>query len=87
MILTKGDVIVDQIKIGDVHYEFEYNFGIETRVLTMPMNDGTGYWTWTAENVRIPGKIITYGVREGMAHYAPNIYTYKAYRIPEKNWI
>lgn len=55
-ILTKGDVIVNKIKIGDIHYEFEYGFGIKTKVLTLPVNDGTGFWTWSAENVNIPGK-------------------------------
>ena len=77
--LTKGNVIVENIKIGDIHYEFEYGFGVKVEVTTLPENDGDGYWTWKAKNVN-SGKEVNYGVREGMSHYAPNLYDYEAYR-------
>ena len=32
MTLTKGNVIVENIKIGDIHYEFEYGMGIKCEV-------------------------------------------------------
>ena len=32
--LTKGNVIVENIKIGDIHYEYEYNLGIKCEVIT-----------------------------------------------------
>ena len=82
--MTKGNVIIENIKVGDIHYEFEYGCGIKSKVLTMPKNDGSGYWTWTSENIKT-GEVITYGVREGMAHYSSNLYDYEAYKV--KTWI
>ena len=76
--MTKGNVIVENIKVGDIHYEFEYGCGIKSEVLTLPENDGDGYWTWKSKNINT-GKEIIYGVREGMSHYAPNLYDYEAY--------
>jgi hypothetical protein len=26
---TKGNIIVEDIKVGDIHYEFEYSLGIK----------------------------------------------------------
>lgn len=77
-IMTKGNVIVNKIKVGDIHYEFEYGYGIKCEVITLPTNDGDGYWTWKSRNVNT-GKEINYGVRENMSHYAPNLYDYEAY--------
>ncbi len=81
---TKGNVIVEDIKIGDIHYEFEYSFGIKCKVLTLPVRDDDGYWTWQSENVNT-GKIINYGVNEKYSHYSSNLYDYIAYQV--KNWI
>ena len=78
--LTKGNVIVENIKVGDIHYEFEFGVGIKSKVLTLPQNDGDGCWTWKSENL-ITGAEIDYGVREGMSHYAPNLYDYEAYSV------
>jgi len=83
MTFTKGNVIVEEIKIGDIHYEFEYGRGVESEVLTLPVRsdedeEGNGYWTWESRNIRT-GKIIKYGVRENMSHYGPNLYDYIAY--------
>lgn len=77
-VLTKGNVIVNKIKIGDIHYEYSYGLGIKCEVITLPKHDGEGYWSWKSKNL-ITGKIITYGVREDMSHYAPNLYDYEAY--------
>lgn len=82
--MTKGNVVVENIKVGDIHYELEYGVGIKSEVLTMPVRDDTGYWTWKSKNLTT-GKEITYGVREGMAHYSINLYDYEAYKV--KNWI
>lgn len=82
--MTKGNIIVEDIKIGDVHYEFEYGVGIKSEVISLPVRSENGYWTWQSKNVRT-SKIIEYGVREGMSHYAPNIYDYEAYKV--KSWI
>jgi hypothetical protein len=76
--LTKGDIIVEDIKVGDIHYEFEFGFCIKSKVLSLPSRDNDGCWMWKSENTNT-GKEIQYGVREGMSHYAPNLYSYEAY--------
>jgi len=75
---TKGNVIIEDIKVGDIHYEFEYGYGVKCEVLTLPENKGDGYWVWKSKNLNT-GKEITYVVCEGMSHYAPNLYDYEAY--------
>jgi hypothetical protein len=81
---TKGDVIVEDIKIGDIHYEFEYGCGIKCEVISLPTRDDEGYWTWKSKNLKT-GNEITYGVRENFSYYGPNLYTYEAYKV--KIWI
>ena len=83
-IMTKGNVIVNEIKIGDIHYEFENGFGIKSEVISLPVNNGEGYWSWKSKNTK-SGVEIEYGVSEGMSHYAPNLYNYVAYAGVE--WI
>lgn len=75
---TKGNIIVNDIQIGDIHYEFAYGMCVKVEVITKPENDGNGYWTWKSKHLRT-GREITYGVREDMAHYGPNLYDYEAY--------
>lgn len=82
--LTKGNVIVEDIKIGDIHYEFEYGMGIKSEVVTLPVRDEKGYWTWKSKNLN-SDNIIDYGVTEGMSHYSANLYDYEAYTV--KTWI
>ena len=77
--LTKGNIVVEDIKIGDVQYEYEYGVGIKSTVITLPVRDDDGYWTW--KNKQESGSIINYGVREGFSHYAPNLYDYEAYQV------
>jgi hypothetical protein len=62
-ILTKGNVIVENIKIGDIHYEFEYGMGIKCQVMSLPIRDQRGYWTWQSKNLKTD-KVIDYGVSE-----------------------
>lgn len=33
---TKGNIIVEDIKVGDIQYEFEYGMGIKSEVVTLP---------------------------------------------------
>lgn len=78
---TKGDVIVEDIKIGDVHYEYEYGQELVVTVKTLPVKEereDDNYWTWTSETKE--GKVVEYGVSDKYSHYGPNIYTYPAYR-------
>lgn len=76
--LTKGNIIVEDIKIGDIIYELSYGIMIESKVITLPTRSEDGYWTWKCENI-MNGEIINYGVHEKYPHYAPNIYNYPAY--------
>ncbi len=78
--LTKGNVIVENIKVGDIHYEYEYGIGLKVKVITTPTRDADGQWTWKAESSRT-GRIITYMVNEKYPHYAPNLYDYEAYQV------
>lgn len=82
---TKGNVIVENIKIGDIHYEFEYNVGIKSEVISLPVRDEDGYWTWKSKSLKNPDRIIDYGVHEKYSHYGPNLYDYEAYDV--KTWI
>ncbi len=82
--LTKGNIIVENIQIGDIHYEFEFGVGIKCEVVTLPIRDEDGYWTWKSKNLNTGGEIM-YGVREKFSHYAPNLYDYIAYEV--KCWI
>jgi hypothetical protein len=83
-IYTKGNIVVEDIKIGDIHYEFEYGIGLKCEVITLPENVGEGYWTWKSKNLKT-NKEITYGIREGLTHYGPNLYDYEAYSV--NTWI
>jgi len=82
--MTKGNVIVENIKVGDIHYEYEYGVGIKCEVVTLPVRDEEGCWTWESKNLNT-GKKIDYFVREGMEHYSSNLYDYEAYSV--KAWI
>lgn len=76
-VLTKGDIEVQNIKLGDIQYEFGYGFGIKSTVIELPSRNEEGYWSW--KNKTNSGKIIDYGVKEGFGHYGPNLYAYEAY--------
>lgn len=78
-VFTKGDVIVNKIKIGDIHYEFEGNLVCKSEVLTIPERDDKGYWTWKSKNL-LSGNEINYGIDEKYSHYGPKLYTYEAYK-------
>lgn len=84
-ILTKGNVVVDKIKIGDIHYEYGYNTCIITEVVSLPIRDEDGLWSWESKKSSHPETKITYSVSEKYPHYGPKIYDYKAYTV--KNYI
>jgi len=73
MVHTKGNIIVDNIKIGDIHYEFSYSMGTKVEVLTLPTRNDEGLWTWKSRNVTT-GYIIDYSVHEKFTQYSPNLY-------------
>lgn len=80
MIRTKGNVEVDKIKIGDVHYEFEHPFFVKVEVIELPKEVEPGFWIWRAKNTLNENQIITYSVRVGFEHYGPNLYDHESYR-------
>ena len=82
--MTKGNVIVEDIKIGDIHYEFEYGMGIKCEVISLPVRDDEGLWTWKSKNLN-NNNIIDYAVQERMEHYSVNLYDYEAYKV--NKWI
>ena len=77
---TKGNVIVENIKVGDIHYEYEYNMGIKCEVMTLPKKDEDGNYIWESKNVNT-GKIIKYSVNSKYPHYGPNLYDHEAYKV------
>lgn len=81
---TKGNVIVENIKVGNIHYEFEYCCGIKCEVITLPIRDENGTWRWKSRNMN-NDNIIDYAVTEEMSHYSPNLYDYEAYKV--KYWL
>ena len=84
MTKTKGNIIIENIKIGDIHYEFDYRFGIKCEVLTLPIRSSDGQWKWKSKNL-FTGKEIDYLITEGLEHYGPKLYDYEAYKI--NKWI
>lgn len=78
---TKGNVIVEEIKVGDIHYEYYGATELKTTVKTLPQKterEDDNYWTWTS--LTDDGVEITYGISDKYAHYGPNVYDYRAYR-------
>ena len=84
---TKGGVILEDIKIGDTLYEYEYGHCIKSVVLSQPKRketaDGEIQWTWTSE-ICGTEDTIDYMLTEGYQHYGPNLYDYEAYIKPER---
>ena len=81
---TKGNVIVEDIKIWDIHFKYDYGIGIQSKVITLPVQDEDGAWEWKSENTRSQ-KIIDYLVNPKYPHYAANLYDYEAYKVT--TWI
>lgn len=77
---TKGNVIVEDIKVGDIHYEYDLGVGIKVEVIEPPAQNEYGYWAWKSKQVST-GRIIEYGITPGLAHYGPKLYDYEAYKV------
>ena len=79
--LTKGNVIVEEIKVGDIHYEYEYGNGIKCEVITLPVRNSQNKWIWKSKNLTT-GKEIDYMVSpDHPSHYSVNLYDYEAYTV------
>lgn len=77
---TKGNIIVEEIKVGDIHYEYDMGLGIKCEVLTKPTKNKDGNWTWKSKNVN-SDKEIDYLVNPKYSHYSSNLYDYEAYKV------
>jgi hypothetical protein len=77
---TKGNVIVEEIKVGDIHYEYEYGMGIKCEVTTLPTLNETGQYIWESMNLKT-GNMIQYLVDPKYSHYSSNLYDYEAYKV------
>lgn len=77
-IYTKGNVIVNEIKIKDIHYEYDYGCFIKSEVVSLPIRVGDGY-EWTSKCL-MSGNEFKYVVSGEYPHYGPNLYDYEAYQ-------
>ena len=76
--LTRGDVIIEDIKIGDIHYEFDYGLCVKSKVITLPIKNDDGSWEWQSKKLN-SGEIIDYLVNPKYQQYSVKLYTYEAY--------
>jgi hypothetical protein len=77
---TKGGIVLEEINIGDVQFEYEYGVGIRSVVQTKPVRNDKGQWFWQ-NKIESNEQVINYLVAEGMSHYGPNLYNYEAYQV------
>ncbi len=77
-IFIRGNVEVQNIKIGDIHYKYDYGCYVKVEVLTKPKKYGEGGWAWESKNLKT-NEIIDYFVSEKYSHYSSKLYDYKAY--------
>ena len=80
MIQTKGNVVVENIKVGDIHYEYDLGCSIKVQVIAKPIRDENGYWKWKSRIIST-GTEVDYGVHELHIGHAPRLYTYEAYSV------
>lgn len=78
MTRTRGNVIIEEIKLGDIHYEFEYGCYIKCEVISLPKLDEDGNWIWKSKNL-LDEEIIDYLVNPNYTHYSSKLYDYMAY--------
>ncbi len=76
MVQTKGDVIIDQIQVGDIHREEEYGTVIMVEVVSQPKLED-GFWYWDSKDLAT-GTIIPYGQAVDCPLYlALNLFNHK----------
>jgi len=79
--LTKGNVIIEDIQIGDIHYEYEYNICIKSEVISLPILDEMCMYTWQSKSLK-DGRIINYAVNTNYPScYSLNLYDCEAYTV------
>ena len=83
---TRGNVIVENIKIGDIHYEYDSGLGIKCQVITLPKLED-GKWSWESKNLNT-GAVIDYSIADVNSEYysfsqqfGVKLYDYEAYKV------
>ena len=74
--LIRGNVIVEDIRIGDIHYEYEYGMGIKCKVITLHVLNEENQWEWRNINVNNKREI-SYLADPKYVHHSANIYDYE----------
>lgn len=75
--MTKGNIIIEELEVGDITYEFEYGMCSVCEVLTKPKLEGEIY-KWKAKNIHT-GEVISYGQNINFPHYGLKLYDFPAY--------
>ena len=83
---TRGNVIVQNIKIGDIHYEYEYGQCIKSVVITLPVLEDD-VWKWKSK-IFGTNEIINYAIADINSElgkyndqFGIKLYDYEAYTI------
>ena len=76
--ITKGGLIINDIKIGNILYEYNFGICIKSKVITKPILKNN-QWKWQCEIIP-SGEIINYEVDKQYAHMLCNLYNYEAYK-------
>ena len=83
MTFTGGNIIVENIRPGDIHYEYAGNIYVKSIVFTRPRMK-IGAWEWKSYKIDTDGNItdsvITYIVHPKYQAYAPKLYDHEAYK-------
>jgi len=62
--MNYGNLIIEDLKIGDIYYEIVNGTEIECEINTLPVyNDESKQWTWISKNT-LSGNEIHYVVNE-----------------------
>ena len=76
---TKGNVIIEEIKVGDIHYEYHGNLCCKSTVLSLPVLKDNVY-EWKSKHFK-SGKYIDYAMSITYPDaYRMYLYTYEAYK-------
>jgi len=79
-VFTAGNVMVNDIKVGDIHYEYDMGLGVKCEVLTKPTLNDEDNWIWVSKNLKT-NKEINYLINPKYSHYGPKLYDYEAYKV------
>jgi hypothetical protein len=84
--ITRGNVIVQNIKIGDIHYEYQYVQCCKSEVITLPFLEDN-IWRWKSKEINT-GEIVNYAIADINSElgkyndqFGIKLYDYEAYTI------